>query len=90
MHLSEARAQRLFVLLDPWDCMAPSELNGRSSLELFRELSRKGAAIVLWVGFDSMDQRNTIVKHFDRGWLSEIHLDLIKNPRPELNPGVFG
>jgi len=90
MHLSEARAQRLFVLLDPWDCMAPSELNGRSSLELFRELSRKGAAIVLWVGFDSMDQRNTIVEHFDRGWLSEIHLDLIKNPRPELNPGVFG
>jgi 23S rRNA A2030 N6-methylase RlmJ len=90
MHLSEARAQRLFVFLDPWSCMAPSELNGRNSLELFRELSRKGAAVVLWVGFDSMEQRNAIVKHFDSGWLSEIHLDLIKNPRSELNPGVFG
>lgn len=73
-----------------WSCMAPSELNGRSSLELFRELSRKGSAVVLWVGFDSMEQRNAIVKHFDSGWLSEIHLDLIKNPRSKLNPGVFG
>jgi 23S rRNA (adenine2030-N6)-methyltransferase len=90
IHLSEARAQRLFVHLDPWNCMAPSELNGRTSLDLFRELSRKGAAVVLWVGFDSMDQRTTIVKHFEGGWLSEIHLDLIRNPRPELNPGVFG
>ena len=62
MHLSEARAQRLFVFLDPWSCMAPSELNGRSSLELFRELSRKGAAVVLWVGFDSMEQRKLGVK----------------------------
>ena len=62
MHLSEARAQRLFVFLDPWSCMTPSELNGRNSIELFRELSRKGAAVVLWVGFDSMEQRKLGVK----------------------------
>ena len=37
-----------------------------------------------------MDERNTIVKHFDGGWLSEIHLDVIRDPRPGLNPGVFG
>jgi 23S rRNA (adenine2030-N6)-methyltransferase len=90
MRLSAARAKRLFVHLDPWSCMTPSELNGRTSLDLFRELRRKGAAVVLWPGFDSMGQRNAIVKNLDGGWLSEIHLDLIRNPRPELNPGVFG
>ncbi|HMD77090.1 MAG TPA: hypothetical protein VKG86_06925 [Terracidiphilus sp.] len=91
VHLSEARAKRLFVHLDPWSCMAPSERSGRTSLDLFRELSRKGASVVLWVGFDSIAQRNAIVEHFEGGdWFGEIELDLIKNPRPEVNPGVFG
>jgi 23S rRNA A2030 N6-methylase RlmJ len=90
-HLSKTRAQRLFVHLDPWSCLAPSESTGRTSLDMFRELSRKGAAVVLWVGFDSIAQRNTILERFDGGdWFGEMQLDLIKTPRPELNPGIFG
>lgn len=90
MRLSEARAQRLFVHLDPWNCTTPSELNGRTSLDLFGELRRKGAAVLLWLGYDSLELRNTILRHLNGGWLSEIHLELIKNPRPEVNPCVFG
>jgi len=90
-HLSRERARQLFVHLDPWSCMTPSEQNGRTILDLFRELSRKGASALLWVGFDSIDQRDAIVEQFDGGnWFGEIQLELIKNPRPELNPGVFG
>ena len=35
-------------------------------------------------------QRREIVEQFDDGWVTEIHLDLMKEARPELNPGVFG
>ena len=48
----------------------------------------RGAMVMLWFGFDSLDQRNTIVPDLQGGWLSEIHLEAINNPRPELNPGV--
>ena len=35
-------------------------------------------------------QRSEIVQQFDNGWVTEIHLDLIKEARPKLNSGVFG
>ena len=44
---------------------------------------------MLWFGFDTMMQRSEIVQQFDNGWLTEIHLNLLKEARPELNSGVF-
>ena len=66
-HLDAARASRLFAHLDPWSCLTPSPENGRTGLDLFRELGRKGARV-----------------------LGEIRLDIITDPAPERNPGVFG
>lgn len=90
-HLDGARASRLFVHLDPWNCLTASPENGRTGLDLFRELGRKGAHVLLWFGFDSIEQRDSIVGHFDStGWVGEIRLDIITGPAPERNPGVFG
>jgi 23S rRNA A2030 N6-methylase RlmJ len=88
--LCPVRAEALFVHLDPWSCRLPSQAHGVTSLDVFRALQRAGATVMLWFGFDTMMQRREIVEHFDNGWLTEIYLDLMKEARPELNPGVFG
>ena len=89
-HLSPRRAEALFVHVDPWSCLLPSQAHGVTSVDVFRALQRVGATVMLWFGFDTMVQRHEIVKQFDNGWLTEIYLDLMKEARPELNPGVFG
>lgn len=58
-----------------------------TSFDLFRGLRRTGATVMLWFGFDTMMQRSEIVQQFDNGWVTEIHLDLLKEARPELNLG---
>lgn len=89
-YLSPRRAEALFVHLDPWNSLLPSPAHGVTSLGLFGALQRAGAMVVVWFGFDTMTQRNEIVQQLAHGWLAEIHLDLMKDARPELNPGVFG
>jgi 23S rRNA A2030 N6-methylase RlmJ len=89
-YLSPRRAEALFVHLDPWSCLLPSQAHGVTSLDVFRALQRAGAMVMLWFGFDTMTQRREIVQQFEKGWVTEIHLDLMKEARPELNPGVFG
>lgn len=89
-HLSPRRSETLFVHLDPWSCLLPSQTHGVTSLDLFRALRRAGATVMLWFGFDTLMQRREIVEQFDEGWVTEIHLDLMKEAPFELNPGIFG
>jgi len=89
-YLSPRRAKVLFVHLDPWSCLLPSQAHGVTSLDVFRALRHAGVTVMLWFGFDTVMQRREIVDQFDSGWVTEIHLDLMKERRPELNPGVFG
>ena len=60
-----------------------------TSFDQFRALRRAGATVMLWFGFDTLMQRGEIVQQFDNDWLTEIHLNLLKEARPELNSGVF-
>jgi hypothetical protein len=69
-------SESLFVHLDPWSCLLPSEAHGVTSLDVFRALQRAGATVMLWFGFNTLMQRREIVEQFDDGWVTEIHLDL--------------
>ena len=100
--LPEADAARVFAHLDPYLPFAADE-EGRSTADLFRELTAKGARAMLWYGFGSEDDHAHLMKgfgvaagaqrmHATRGaiWRGEIVLAAMHNPDFDINPGVMG
>ena len=73
-HLSPRRAKALFVHLDPWSCLLPSQANGVTSLDVFRALRHAGATVMLWFGFDTVMQHREIIDQFDSGWVRSISI----------------
>jgi 23S rRNA (adenine2030-N6)-methyltransferase len=98
--LTEQSAPQVFAHIDPY---RPWEINpaGRSALDLFGELTRRGVKSMLWYGYDSPDGRAVCWKHIQttlaahhvdpsRLWCGEINLAALTDPSSTFNPGVLG
>ncbi len=100
--VSVADASSTFMHIDPYDPFARSS-DGLTSVDLFCRVSICGVKAMLWYGFDSLEQRERLLKRMQqtmaangmdpdahRLWSGEILLDVINDPEYDFNPGVLG
>ena len=100
--MPEADAAGVFAHLDPYLPFATDE-DGRSTADLFWELTGKGARVMLWYGFGSEDEVAHLMKDFRAAaagrkmgagdyaiWRGEIVLAAMHDPDFDINPGVMG
>jgi 23S rRNA A2030 N6-methylase RlmJ len=98
--LSRQEAFETFVHIDPY---RPFEANpaGLTPLDLFGDLSRRGARTMLWYGYDSPATRAVCWKKIrsalaayqlaaGTSWCGEINLAALHAPGLTINPGVRG
>ena len=99
---SLADAPRIFAHLDPYLPFANDD-DGRDTVDLFCELTAKGALVMMWYGFSSDDEAAVLMKEIravstahrmrpadHRFWRGEIALAAMHDPDFDINPGVMG
>lgn len=101
LQLSQDDISKTFVHIDPYDPLEKSK-TGINSIDLFCDMTQRGAKTMLWYGFDSQIVRKFICEAIETSpknpkhdkisnclWCGEINLSALET-LDRINPGIKG
>lgn len=91
-------SQSALIHIDPYNIDQPSS-NGKDYLDIFVEASELGIQCILWYGFNTLDEKNTLNnfiinklsnKNINNVLCIELIMDIIQKDQILCNPGILG